>query len=339
MKKHLLIVTPILMVALSLLPEKLFFVVKADTSIHEVLEKLGDNSLKHTVNWNIEGVSVAKGEQLVHTGFTLNTKGKSVKKQSAHFVCTSCHNVVRDEPNLALIDVDAKLDYAAANNIPFLQGTALYGAVNRTSFYNGDYFLKYGDLVRPARHNIREAIQLCATECAQGRPLEDWELESILAYLWTIDLKVHDLQLTEVERQIIEETFDTNRNKENAIKLLKSKYLSGAPATFQKPPKDREEGYTATGNAENGKHVYELSCKHCHAEERYSFFNLDDSQHTFDFLAKHIAGYTQYSIYQVSRYGTSPVPGKRAYMPHYTKEKMSNQQLEDLRAYIESMAK
>ena len=66
---------------------------------------------------------------------------------------------------------------------------------------------------------------------------------------------------------------------------------------------------------------------------------MDNSDLTFDFLEKHISAYTRYSIYQVSRYGTSPIPWKKAYMPQYTKEKMSEQMLEDLRMYIEQEAK
>lgn len=338
MKKHLLIITPALILAFSFLPKAERFTAEKNTALNEVLEKLGDEALPHQVNWEVEGVSAEQGKQLVLTGFMQNVEGKQMKKQSAHFVCTSCHNVVRDEPNLALIDLDAKLDYVEANGIPFLQGTALYGAVNRTSFYNGDYFLKYGDLVKTARHDIREAIQLCATECAQGRALEDWEIESILAYMWTIDLKLDDLQLSEEEYENINASLESGEDRAAAIELLKSKYMLGSPATFQKPPRDRKNGYKEYGDAKNGKRIYDLGCKHCHEEERYSFFNLDDSKNTFEFLEKHIPRYTRYSIYQVSRYGTSPMPGKRAYMPHYTQEKMSNKQMEDLRVYIETMA-
>lgn len=68
------------------------------------------------------------------------------------------------------------------------------------------------------------------------------------------------------------------------------------------------------------------------------FFELDDAQNTFKFLDRHISRYTRYSIYQVARYGTSPLPGKGAYMPQYTMEKMNNQQLEDLRTYIQEQA-
>jgi mono/diheme cytochrome c family protein len=84
----------------------------------------------------------------------------------------------------------------------------------------------------------------------------------------------------------------------------------------------------------NGALVYEQSCLHCHGERRYSFFNLDESIYSLSFLAKHFPQYSRYSVYQVSRYGTSPSPGKRAYMPHYTQQRMSNQQVEDLRAYV-----
>ena len=120
------------------------------------------------------------------------------------------------------------------------------------------------------------------------------------------------------------------------MKLLKSKYLVASPATFVKPPEDRKEGYEGIeGNAENGKLVYELSCLHCHENGRYAFFVLDDSKESFKYLKKHIGRYSHASLYQVARYGTSPLNGKRTYMPKYMEEKLSNQQLEDLREYIE----
>ncbi len=309
-------------------------------SVAEVLQKLGDQALPHYPNTKIKGVSAEQGKQLVLTGFAINEEGKKVAKQSAHFVCTSCHNVERDEPNLSRIDPMAKLAYVAEKKLPFVQGSALYGVVNRTQFYNGDYEKKYGDLVKAARNNIREAIQLCAVECAQGRRLEHWELESILAYLWTIDLKISDLNLTADEIRQINQAINDKAKNEASIAILKSKYLQGMPASFTAPPEDRQQGVAEIeGNAENGKKIYDLGCKHCHEGMRYSFFELDDAQNTFKFLDRHIARYTRYSIYQVARYGTPPLPGKGAYMPQYTLEKMNHQQLEDLRAYIEKQAR
>lgn len=311
-----------------------------DTSVAQLLVELGDKPLPHQPDFSLEGVSVEVGRSLFQEGIAEKPGGGKTSRQSRHFVCTSCHNIEREDPDLSVSDPQARLAYVHENGIPFLQGTALYGAVNRTSFYNGYYEKKYGDLVRPARNNIREAIQLCAIECSQGRLLEDWELESILAYLWTIDLKVKDLQLSDQEMATIAEARPGIQSGATAIELIKSKYLKGAPATFVEPPKDRSEGYPGiTGDPDNGKLIYESSCLHCHEGGQYAFFELDDSKDAFQFLARNIDLYSRYSIYQVTRWGTVPLNGKRSYMPNYTAEKMSKQQSEDLRAYIELRAK
>ena len=313
--------------------------ISSEMPVAEVLKKLGDRSIKHQPNMGLKGVSAENGKRLFLEGISKSPSGKKSKRQSKHFVCTSCHNIVQEDPNLKVSDPQARLEYAQEKNIPFLQGTTMYGAVNRTSFYNGDYYKKYGDLVDKARNDIREAIQLCAVECAQGRSLKHWEIESVLAYLWTLEMKLEDLDLTDADLQKITEAVDKETNQEAAISLLKSKYLQASPATFIPPPTDRKAGATdITGNPENGKLVYDLSCKHCHENERYSFFKLDDSQLSLAHLNKHFSKYSRYSTYQVSRWGTSPIPGKKAYMPQYTKERMSVQQLEDLRAYVKQVA-
>ena len=157
----------------SFLPEeKPLFEVKKSDAISEVLKKLGDAPIQHQANL-IRGASAKIGEDLALRGIAKKPKGGKTKKQSKHFVCTSCHNTVKEDPDLRVSDPQARLNYAKENGIPFLQGTSLYGIVNRTSFYNGDYDKKYGKLVEPARNNIREAIQLCAVECAQGRKLKN----------------------------------------------------------------------------------------------------------------------------------------------------------------------
>lgn len=313
--------------------------VTPEMPVAEVLKKLGDKSIQHQPNMGLKGVSAENGKKLFLEGISKSPDGKKSKKQSKHFVCTSCHNIVQEDPNLSVSNPQARLVYAKEKNIPFLQGTTMYGAVNRTSFYNGDYYKKYGDLVDKARNDIREAIQLCAVECAQGRPLKHWEIESILAYLWTLEIKMKDLNLTGTDFQKITAAIDKDTNKVAAISLLKSKYLQGSPATFIAPPENRKTGAAnLMGNPKNGKLVYDLSCKHCHENERYSFFKLDDSQLSFEHLDKHFGKYSRYSTYQVSRWGTSPIPGKKAYMPQYTKERMSVKQLEDLRAYVKQEA-
>jgi len=310
-----------------------------DTNLTQVLAQLGAEDHPFKPDTTVPGVSVARGEALVHTGFAEGPNGKRASKQSANFVCTSCHNTEREDPDLRVADPEARLDYTVKQGLPFLQGTTLYGAINRRRFYNGDYQKKYGELVFAARENLREAIQLCATECAQGRALDDWELESIVAYMWTIGLKMDDLDLSGKDKKTIEDALAGKGNQAAARKTLQSYYLDYSPATFVKPPENRSKGYEdVEGRPERGEMIYQSSCLHCHENARYAFFRLDDSKNTFQYLKKHMDRYTRYSLYQVSRYGTSPMPGKRTYMPNYTKEKLTNQQLEDLRAYIEAKA-
>lgn len=312
------------------------YLADASKPVAEVLLQLGDAPMPHQADTSLSGVSIEAGRGLVLYGRADQLGGGRTSLQSKHYVCTACHNVKPEEPDLSAPDPQARLEYAKDNGLPFLQGSPLYGVVNRSQFYNGDYEQKYGELVKPARNDLREAIQLCATECSQGRAFEPWEMESVLAYLWSIGLKMGDLRLSTEEWQQINQALHGETPATEATALIKSKYLDGSPATFVKPPDDRKAGYAVdTTDLENGRLIYELSCLHCHEGGRYSFFHLDDAQLTFRHLAKHFPRYTQYSTYQVSRYGTSPVPGSKPYMPNYTLEKLSHQQLEDLRAYIE----
>jgi len=193
-------------------------------------------------------------------------------------------------------------------------------------------------LVDPAKNDLREAIALCAVECSQGRGLKPFEMESVLAYLWTIDLKLKDLLISDEEQAVIEKAFATGTNKAEAIEILKSKYLDHSPATFVDPPADRVAGSDLKGAPEKGQLIYDLSCQHCHLDHPFSYLILDDMQTTFKHLMKQATSYKPHSIYQVVRYGTSPKGGDEAYMPLYTAERMTDQQMEDLRAYIKLRA-
>ena len=309
--------------------------IEKTTTVQEVLELLGDEAPNHTA---VEGASAALGEALFKTGIAKKEGGRS-GVQSKHFVCTSCHNTVKEDPDLRSNDPQARLEYSAKNDIPFLQGTSMYGAVDRRKFYNGDYYLKYGESVKKANNDLREAIQLCAVECSQGRLLDNVELESTLAYLWTIGLKMEDLTLSEDDWQRIKADAKDKQKHTELVTFIKSFYMDDSPATFIKPPTDRKAGYGLAGNADNGKLVYDQSCKHCHENMRYSFFDLDDSKMTFQHLKKNFSKDNRYSVYNLIRNGTYPVYGKGAYMPRYTKEKLTDQMVEDLRAYVERESK
>lgn len=311
--------------------------IDGDDSVSSLLEELGEEY--SAIRPRLDNMNSAQiGEDIIRNGFSKRDNLKKAKRQSKHFVCTSCHNLEREDPDLSISDPQARLDYVIDKGMPFLQGTTLYGAVNRTSFYNDDYYKKYGDLIDPAKNDIREAIQLCAQECAQGRELKDWEIESVLSYLWTIELKVSDLDLSSDELETIESAINDPAQQEEAANLIKSKYLQGSPATFLTPPEDRIVGTGLNGDVDNGKKLYDNSCLHCHYQKRYSFLHLDDNKLSFKYLNNGASSYSRHSLYQVTRYGTYSLYGKKSYMPNYTEEKMSDQQLADLRAYIKQRA-
>jgi len=306
----------------------------ADSSVATLLEQMGEDYSSKKPK-DIKNVSAKVGEDMVKRGFSKIKGQKKSKRQSKHFVCTSCHNIEREDPNLAVNDPQARLIYTNEKGLPLLQGTTLYGAVNRDSFYNGDYEKKYKELVKPARNDIREAIQLCAVECAQGRELQEWEVESILSYLWTIDLKMADLNLSEKEIVIVNEAIGQSDSIVNSTKqFVKDRFLTASAATFGLPPEDRKKGYELEGNPMNGKLIYDNSCLHCHFNMRYSYFHLDSKKMSLNYMKNKAGKYSKHSIYQVIRYGTYPKPGKKSYMPQYTEEKLSDQQVEDLRAYL-----
>ncbi len=316
------------------------FTVGKDTPVWQVLEYLGEPAPPHAIE-DRDKEMIRMGKELILDGTTKGPKGKKAKLQSKHFKCISCHNLVKEDPDLSVSDPQERLVYAKENNLPFLQGTTLYGIVNRMSYYNGDYQKKYDGNPRiiKSHKDLREAVQLCAVECAQGRPMKKWELDAILTYLWSLELKMGDLNLNDDDFAKIRAAGDGSNS--NEIKeLIHSKYLDASPATFSLTPKDAKEGFPGiTGNPENGRLVYDLSCLHCHEEKIYSMYELDNNKMTFQHLKRHIPRYDRYSIYQVSRYGAPSSPGKRAYMPQYPLEKLSDQQLEDLRAYVDERAK
>jgi len=305
-----------------------------ETTLHEALRILGAPERADVTPRPVDGASAELGAALVLEG-----KRIGGGRQSDHFKCTSCHNVVREDADIVNIDPEARLAFAEEYDLPFLPGTTLWGAVNRKSYYNGDYVKKYGDLVKNARRDLRGAIQLCATECAQGKPLDEVEMESVVAYLHTIGLRLADLS---DRMPSLKRLNGALRERSDAlpglIKEVRGSFLDASPATFVEPPADRKAGYDvdkATLSRANGEILYRRACLHCHEKQRYSFFELDETTDSYNFMSKHFPKYTRYSTYQVSRYGTSPIPGKRAYMPHYTAERMSNTQVEELRLYLE----
>lgn len=306
-------------------------------AVEKVLTQLGDPQLNHTIT-QVDLTKAKMGQDLIFKGFTVRD-GKKSKRISTYFVCTDCHNTTREFDDASSESASDRLKYAQENGLPFLPGSTFWGIYNRTSFYNDDYVQKYGDLVDDARNSLPNSVQLCAKYCSSGRYIDDWELEAIMHYFKKNELHLSDLTISDEDKYAIFEGNLTSTQKEELIKAVKGSYRQAYSATFMKTMNKDDRLYGKGGNVENGKYIYEKACMFCHENKRVTYLHLDDGKLSGRFLWRNRKNYTDQSIYQIVRYGTYSKAGRKQYMPHYTKEKMSDEQLNDLVAYIKQIAK
>ena len=305
------------------------------TPVYQVLRELGEEKYLHDFDYN--QTLIQQGEDIVKLGRTSFQRKRRSKYISKYYACTSCHNLEQEDPDLRFSNPETRLPYVKKKGIPFLQGTTFKGIVNRESWYNDDYVKKYGEKkIGIAHKDLRESIQLCAIECSQGRPMKKWEEDAVLAYFWSLQFSLSDLDMTDEEfNKLITEATD-DAKKEELIKWLKTFYLQASPAHFYDAPADKRQGYKGlVGNASTGKDIYEISCLHCHHDGGVSHYVLDKNKLSFLDIQRTLFKNSHFSLYQIIPYGTYAIPGHRPYMPHYPKERMSKQQVEDLRAYVE----
>ena len=306
-------------------------------SVEQVLTQLGSDPLIHSIS-QVDLAKAKMGEDLILKGFTLRD-GKKSKRISTYFVCTDCHNVSREFDDASSESTEDRLNYAKENGLPFLPGSTLWGIYNRTSFYNNDYVQKYGDLVVNARDSLANAVQLCSKYCSSGRYIEDWELEAIMHYFKKNELHLSDLDISDKDKNAIFKGTLNQRQKENLTKAIQGSYRQAYSATFMETMDRSKRSYGKGGDAENGKHIYKKACMYCHENKRVTYLHLDDGKLSGGFLWRNRKNYTDQSIYQIVRHGTYSKTGRQQYMPHFTKEKMSDEQLNDLVAYIKQIAK
>lgn len=278
------------------------------------------------------------GEDLILKGRTIRN-GKKSKKISSFFVCTDCHNLGQEFADLGSQDASARLDFSKNNYIPFLPGSTFYGIYNRTSFYNDDYVKKYGDLVTNARDTLQNSVQLCAKYCSSGRYLVDWELDAIMHYYKKNELKIKDLDLdAETLKKIGDLKSMDQDGKDVILDVLNHSHVTGYNAKFLSTMDVNKRKFGEGGNVENGKLIYNKSCLHCHANKRVTYLNLDNDKLSAKMFVKNLKNYKDKSLYQIIRYGTYAKFGRKQYMPMYTEQKMSDEQLNDLVAYIKQLA-
>lgn len=297
-------------------------------SVEDVLIMIGDERPAHFIS-TVDKDSARMGEEMVKYGALLDGSNERISK---YFMCTDCHNLQLETADPADESPEAVLEYGKKNGIPFLPASTFYSMYNKRHWYNDDYYKKYGDLVKPTRDTLQNAIQLCATQCAQGRALENWEIRSILHYYKTLELKISDLNFDQKELDDFGQLLVSDKNK--ALEVIKSKYNQVNHAHFGSSKIPEIPGYTPS--AENGKYIFTKGCLHCHdAETGITNFTMSDNELTLSFLHRKKDNYNNFAVPHITRYGTYAMTGRRQYMPMYSFEKMSKKQMLDLLHYIE----
>jgi len=306
---------------------KPFTKVVKDLSLEDALLKMGDQKQVHYID-KLHPDSVRFGYEMITLGQIQDGNHKRISK---FFVCTDCHNLTAEVYDLADESPEARIKYGMDKKMPYLPASTFHGLYNKVQWYNGDYSLKYGDLVKPTRDTLVNAIQLCAVQCSQGRPLEHWEIRSILHYYKSIGIQIRDLNLSSNELDRLT-TYVVNKDK-TGIKLLKQKYTERNPATFGELKKPSIEGYSP--DLKKGQYLFENACLHCHKIGKgITNFEFDASQLTLSFFETRLRKSNHFSVPYIVRKGTYAITGKKQYMPQYTLEKMSEKQMLDLLAYI-----
>lgn len=310
-----------------------------ETPLAAALIELGEKPSAHALPAAPSAEAVARGRALIERGEATGPGGETPGRISQFFACTDCHNTVREDPRPAISDPEARLTWALEKRIPLLQGTTLHGVVNRESWYNDDYLKKYGaGLLANAQRDLREATQICAEHCSQGRRLEGWELEAVLAFYWSIELRLRDLDLTPAELARLNGDKSESARHAAARDLLHSRYLRRSPATFGQLPPDVGKGYPIRREADpvRGGGVFTASCLACHAEDGPAKPAMKDDRATLQKLSKRLVDtLPEESLYHTLREGTHPAGDRRSpYMPHYPQERLSDAMIEDLRAFL-----
>jgi mono/diheme cytochrome c family protein len=302
-------------------------------SLEDILVKIGKEKSNHNVDY-IDKDSVKMGYEMVVYG---QLKDKSNKRISKFFVCTDCHNQVREVEYLSNESVDERINYGIKNDIPYLPASTFYGLYNKEHWYNGDYAKKYGDLVKPTRDTLSNAIQLCAVQCSQGRSMKEWEIRSVIHYLKSIEIKVADLNLPMDKLDILKHAYESDKanNFDKYFSDYQTYYSTINNATFGDLYPTEPENYKP--NLKNGKYIFDNGCLHCHGMGKdITNFEFDTDKLTFSFLESKLEKQNHFTVPYIVRKGTYAVSGRKQYMPQYPLEKMSDSQLFDLINYIKA---
>jgi hypothetical protein len=326
-----------------------------DSTLEEALGKHGRAEFAATLARRSYGGKTHEWRAYADWGRELLTKGSVSKPPegrapspalSAAYRCVHCHNLVREDAKLTTQDPEAREQLIRAKSyadparrdgsvLSMTPGTTLWGAVNRESFYNG-YYTKYHDLevnsgVRMSAAKLCDAIQICCRFCSVGRFPEPWELDSLVAALWDLELRVKDLNLPEAQLAKILADLRSEHvtTAADARVALKDAYLRTSAATQADLPSrstlefdEYGPGNVVRGDAGAGKLLYASACAGCHNRE----LDLPEGRG----LGASAKAFHRYVWHGTERHDA-------LYMPFFSKERLSPRQAADIRAYLRSL--
>lgn len=308
------------------------------TPVSEIRWRLGEPKPAHWVEPDED--RIRQGREFVLQGWTTDDNGKRSKRASPGYLCTDCHQVEREEPDLRFADPETRLDYAIEQDMTFLPGTTMWGVVNRRSWFNEDYVKKYGTLVEPAHAALRLSVLLCAAECSQGRVLDEWEIDALVAYFWSLRMGLGDLALSQEDLDFLARAVTDEALYAEGVQRLTAGWLAYSPAHARDAPADRSVGYGNPGDPDRGAEVWRRSCLSCHSRDSgpvRGTVAFKDSKGVIKDLWSSRTRVGKGSFYQTISYGTRPYGVPMAYMPFFTHERLSDQQIDDLLSYFEQV--
>ncbi len=273
---------------------------------------------------------------------------KPSKPISVHYNCTHCHNNQREDRVLTRQDPEDRVKFileAKPAPAPFrLQpGTTLWGAANREAFYTDSYAMYHKLLVADGKpmnpNSLEDATQVCCTYCSVGRLAEPWEIDALLAYQWDLEVTLGDLGFPAEIEKILAATLTAPPEKADAKAVaqartaLRGMYLKQAGDRYTAAPRNLTRERTGeyldkavfNGDPARGNQIYRLACDHCHGAGKPSESEGAD-------LIGDLRKYHTLLAHGTHR-TTQP------YMPMFTAERLSRQQIADLHAYLTTLKK